>query len=174
MRGKLCKVAGEIAIIKGNKNLMVSKMDSKWQTIKYLVLFSGVLAGPFILLGALISNLGSLRYQAVSETMYSGGIPMEHSASISTIQFVTQQGEKITFRSNSEWIGHREAGELKIVYDSVNPHQAIIKGSPNPLAGAGFEIAMGWILMYIGLFIFIGFFVGMYRLQNSRRQGKAI
>ena len=79
--------------------------------------------------------------------------------SITTIRFTTLQRETMTFESDPDMCINRpnfspcEGRKVEIVYDSSNPHQAIVKGSASPLGSVIFCIGVGIYLSIFGVII---------------------
>jgi hypothetical protein len=153
--------------------------SSIWQSIKYLI-FPGIPASLCVILGARMLVQGFLDYQAADDfwskaiattgiivktesrsgTVYSGGAPMmSYSIDVSTIQFTTQQGEIITFKGDDDMCVDRlsspcKGKEVEIVYNSSNPHQAIVEGSLSPINRARYSIGWSMFITLSGIMMF--------------------
>lgn len=155
---------------------MSSAKNRIWQVIKYLA-YPGVPASLCIILGTSVLVRSVSDYQAAdnfwdkaiettgtivetrreSRMGSSGGLPMSYAVDISTIQFVTQQGETITFEGDNDICVNRlssspcEGKEVGVVYNSSNPHQVIVEGSPSPENRAKFGIGWGILITFVGI-----------------------
>ncbi|MBW4659781.1 MAG: DUF3592 domain-containing protein [Drouetiella hepatica Uher 2000/2452] len=177
----LSYIQGEYFKVVGKQEKFIKmKKSSIWQTIQYLI-FPGVPASLCILFGTAVSIRGLSDYQTAgdfwnnaietrgtivktsleSRTASSGGIPISHAVNVSTIQFITQHGEIITFEGDDDMCVDRPNSslcmgrEVEIVYDSSNPHQAIVKGSASPLARLRYGIGWGMFILLSGIVIMV-------------------
>ena len=145
----------------------------------YLTIFGFAGSSLMILIGVGLSIEGSSNYQAAAnfwnnaiattgiitkteETMnctYHSSLPSCSTDSITTIRFTTLQREKIKFESHTVMCINRtssnpcEGRKVEIVYDSSNPHQAIVKGSASPLGSVIFCIGVGIYFSIFGVII---------------------
>ena len=143
----------------------------------YLTIFGFACSSLITLIGVGLSIEGFSSYQAAAnfwnnaiattgiitnteETMnctYYGSLPSCSNDSITTIRFTTLQREIIKFESDTVICINRtssnpcEGRKVEIVYDSSNPHQAIVKGSASPRVRVIFRIGVGVIFVIFGM-----------------------
>jgi hypothetical protein len=104
------------------------------------------------------------RFETITTSSGGTGVPNTTSFYISTIRFKTLQREIIKFESDPDMCvsgsdsGPCEGRKVEIVYNSRNPHQAIVKGSASPLVR---------VLTQIGISMFFVIFTIMIMKESE-------
>jgi len=91
-----------------------------------------------------------------SRTISSGGFPSSYIVKVPTIQFETRQGRIIRFEGDENLCTRSCRGKkVQVLYDSGNPHLAMIKGGSSPLNRARNNIGSGIFMTLVGILMFI-------------------